>query len=610
MRKSGSKGIGATLTFLGVVVATGVLWVRPAEAQVGFALDQYRAAETPEDGFAISRPNDLGHIRFGAQFHLDYAYNPLVWEDEQGEPDTQSLSLVSHQMVMNVGAAAGFFNRLVVYLGLPINLWMTGEDPVPNTDNPETPEVDNYNLGDESALGDLYLGARVRIYGDNDDVFGLGAQVTMTFPMASWVNENQYFSGEQNFSGHIEVLAEVRPGPVAITANVGFRLREGADYDTFSTNHELTYGLGVTYRPIDMLEIMAEGYGASVFSDVDVTSLSNPLEVIGGVRIHPGMGFVIGVAGGAGLIRGAGSPAARGILTFGWRQLPPAEPECPDADDDRICDADDQCANEPEDYDNFQDEDGCPDPDNDQDGILDGVDGPDGSCMNDPEDRDGFQDEDGCPDPDNDQDGILDGVDGPNGSCMNDPEDRDGFEDEDGCPDPDNDQDTVLDPVDQCPLIPGPPELNGCPPQVESGARITILDRIQFANDSDELHRVSIPILENVSEVLRNNPAVLRIRIEGHTDSNAADDYNMDLSRRRAARVVEWLSTTGGISVGRMQPHACGETNPIDSNETNTGRLQNRRVEFHIIDPAPPGGVRTPCTSQPRSSGRVVVPER
>ena len=603
MTKSRNAARRASFVLLGAVIAAGLLWAPVAGAQEnsGFALDQYRGAETPEDSFAISRPNDLGHVRFGVHLHLDYAYNSLVWETEQGERETQEESLVSHMLVANIGASAGFFNRLVIYLGLPLNVMMMGDDAIPGAEGYHVGEND-----DESIVGDLYLGARVRILGDNDDIFGLAAQGTLTMPTAQWASGGQRFSGEHNFSGHIEVLAEVRPGPVRITANLGFRLREGMDYGTFETSHELTYGLGVTYQPIDLLEIMVEAFGASQFAGLDVASLSNPFEVLGGVRIHPGAGVVIGLAGGAGIIRGAGSPAARGVLTIGWRMLPPVE-DCPDPDEDNICGAADQCANEPEDMDNFEDEDGCPDPDNDQDGILDQADGPNGSCMNDPEDRDNFEDEDGCPDPDNDQDGVLDMSDGPNGSCMNDPEDRDNFEDEDGCPDPDNDQDTVLDPDDSCPLIPGPPELNGCPPQVESGGRITILDRIQFATDSDELHRVSIPILENLAEVLRNNPAVTRVRVEGHTDSRAADDYNMDLSRRRAARVVEWLSTTGGIAASRMNPHACGETNPIDDNESRTGRLQNRRVEFHIVVPAPPGGVRSPCSTSPRQGPDTVV---
>ena len=93
--------------------------------------------------------------------------------------------------------------------------------------------------------------------------------------------------------------------------------------------------------------------------------------------------------------------------------------------------------------------------DKDGDGILDDVD----KCPNDPEDKDGFEDDDGCPDPDNDKDGILDAKD----KCPLEPEDKDGFQDEDGCPDPDNDKDGVPDASDKCPNEPGPADNNGCP---------------------------------------------------------------------------------------------------------------------------------------------------
>ena len=78
-----------------------------------------------------------------------------------------------------------------------------------------------------------------------------------------------------------------------------------------------------------------------------------------------------------------------------------------DTDGDGIPDSRDECPRLPEDIDGFQDEDGCPDPDNDADGVLDVNDG----APMDPEDIDGFQDEDGCPDNDRDRDGVPDDVD-------------------------------------------------------------------------------------------------------------------------------------------------------------------------------------------------------
>jgi outer membrane protein OmpA-like peptidoglycan-associated protein len=571
-----------------VVVLHGAV----AEAQDAFAVDRYRAAETPEDGFAISRPDDLGHLRFGAQLHLDYAYNPLVWEDEQGDPDSQNddLTPVAHMLVANIGAAAGFWHRLVVFLDLPINLLMSGDSLAG--------ALSGFSA-DGTSVGDLSLGARVRIWGDNDRIFGLGFQGTLTFPTAEWADGGQHYAGDPNFSGHLEALAEVRPGPVRITFNLGVRLREGSDITAigYESSHELTYGLGLTYRPIDLLDIVVEGYGAANFSEIS-DALGNPFEAIGGLRFNLPHGLELGLAGGAGLVRGAGSPAARAVLTFGWRMLEPEpvvpepEPQCPDPDADDICGDADQCPDQPEDVDQFEDANGCPDPDNDQDGILDG----DDQCPNDPEDRDQFEDENGCPDPDNDGDGVLDAVDGEDGSCRDDPEDVDQFEDEDGCPDPDNDGDNVLDVDDRCPLIPGVPENQGCPPQVQEG-RIVVLDRIQFATDSDRLLPTAIPILQAVAEVLRDNPEIHHVRVEGHTDSRHSDEYNMDLSRRRMERVVQWLTSTGGVEASRLTPHACGESNPIASNETNEGRLENRRVEFHITDPAPPGGGTPPCSS-------------
>src|SRR5262249_38301529 len=152
-------------------------------------------------------------------------------------------------------------------------------------------------------------------------------------------------------------------------------------------------------------------------------------------QIRPDRRFAIGVAVGRGLTHAAGSPALRGVfaltITPSAEELRPIVAPKPDgdADGDGIPDSRDKCPNEPEDFDQFQDEDGRPDPDDDNDGIPDAKD----KCPELPEDRDGFQDEDGCPDPDNDKDGIPDVKD----KCPNEPEDFDGFEDEDGCPDPD-----------------------------------------------------------------------------------------------------------------------------------------------------------------------------
>ena len=253
-----------------------------------------------------------------------------------------------------------------------------------------------------------------------------------------------------------------------------------------------------------------------------------------------------------------------------------------DRDGDGFMDHKDGCPDDPEDFDGFEDEDGCPDPDNDKDGILDASD----ACPMAPEDKDGFEDADGCPDPDNDKDGLVDAVD----SCPMEPEDKDGFEDDDGCPDPDNDKDKIADLVDKCPMDPedydGDEDTDGCPDLyklvVVTKDRIEIKEKIFFAFNKAVIQKKSFALLADVSKVLFDNPT-MKIRIEGHTDSRGKDAFNKKLSDARAKSVMAFL-VKKGIAKDRMSAIGLGEEVPIDTNLTEEGRANNRRVEFHIVD--------------------------
>ncbi len=252
-----------------------------------------------------------------------------------------------------------------------------------------------------------------------------------------------------------------------------------------------------------------------------------------------------------------------------------------DRDGDGILDPDDECPDDPEDHDGFEDEDGCPeDQDSDGDGIPDSRD----ACVLEPEDADGYLDTDGCPEPDNDLDGILDEAD----RCANDPEDPDGFQDTDGCPDLDNDGDSLTDVTDRCPNEPGPREEQGCPrvyQDVEvTSTSIRIHQKIFFEFDRAAIRPVSFPILNTVSQVMRDFPDIT-IEIQGHTDSRGNDAYNERLSQQRADAVREYL-VQQGIPANRMTSRGYGEARPIDSNRTSSGRAANRRVEFIRTDAA------------------------
>ncbi len=281
-------------------------------------------------------------------------------------------------------------------------------------------------------------------------------------------------------------------------------------------------------------------------------------------------------------------PAVRHHLDYGteqaalaYRKAKACEP--PDRDKDRVLDDVDQCPDDPEDRDGFEDENGCPDPDNDQDGLLDA----DDKCPDDAEDKDEFQDEDGCPDPDNDEDGVLDIDD----QCPMDPEDKDGWEDEDGCPDPDNDQDGLLDPDDKCPdkaeTFNGIDDEDGCPDESDynliqvTDSAIELKQKVFFGVNSAVILPKSFPLLNEVALALKEHPS-FKVEIGGHTDSNGPDKYNQRLSEQRAKSVMKYLVTKGGVAPNRLSATGYGESQPLDTNRTRSGRARNRRVEFKI----------------------------
>jgi outer membrane protein OmpA-like peptidoglycan-associated protein len=90
--------------------------------------------------------------------------------------------------------------------------------------------------------------------------------------------------------------------------------------------------------------------------------------------------------------------------------------------------------------------------------------------------------------------------------------------------------------------------------------------------------------IDRVSGVLTRYPETL-IRVEGHTDSVGSEEYNMDLSFRRANSVRDLL-VQRGVNSSRIQPVAFGETMPVATNATEAGRQLNRRVEIKIAPQA------------------------
>jgi outer membrane protein OmpA-like peptidoglycan-associated protein len=219
---------------------------------------------------------------------------------------------------------------------------------------------------------------------------------------------------------------------------------------------------------------------------------------------------------------------------------------------------------------------GCPDVDTDGDGVVDRLD----QCPKVP----GPPSNHGCPYADTDGDGLTDDID----RCPNEP----GPKDLRGCPD--RDKDGVPDIDDQCPDKPGPIENHGCPVYklvVVTGQKVEIKQKILFAFGSSKILAKSFPLLNEVTEALKDHSA-LQVRIEGHTDSVGGDAQNLKLSKERAASVMAYL-VEHGIAGSRLTSEGFGKTQPLESNATVDGREANRRVEFVIT-----GGNAVPKTEQ------------
>ena len=147
--------------------------------------------------------------------------------------------------------------------------------------------------------------------------------------------------------------------------------------------------------------------------------------------------------------------------------------------------------------------------------------------------------------------------------------------------------------LDACPDAPGPadpdPKKNGCPlARIEEG-QIKILQQVKFKFNSAEIEKKdSQAVLDAVTQILKDHPEITHLRVEGHTDNKGNPVYNKTLSEARAASVMRWLTGPGKVDKKRLTAKGWGLEHPIDTNETDEGRANNRRVEFHIEDPAAP----------------------
>lgn len=606
---------------------------------------------------------DLGlHIMPFNGFEVDYRTRPSQAERTEHLVDFFGTGTLHFNY--------GLGNRFVVGAQLPIMVVQGPTVVAPGYYNDSSHPVGL----DSQGIGNLTLHGKVRLLRHEAHALGVAAVLQVELP----TGEASEFRGEPGFAAWPMLVVEWVPARAfRMGLNVGYRFNAGEgsqlpfrrgvtavgnlmasayagmDYmgacragentaavcpSPISAGPDVTYndlgtfGLAASLRFVPDAELVAEIYGSQILSQVgDAGTLG--AEALLGLKIYVEDNSYLVLAGGVSVREAVNTADQRGVVGFIF------EPSIGDRDGDGYKDDVDECPDEPEDFDDFHDEDGCPEPDNDRDGILDvddecplvpedhdgdaDEDGcPDGTigdrdgdgildnedaCPDDPEDRDGFEDEDGCPDPDNDRDGILDVDD----LCPNNPEDKDGFEDEDGCPDLDNDKDRILDVDDSCPNDPetynGFEDEDGCPDRgsvVIEDDEIIILEKIYFATDSAVILPKSFPIVDAVAATLLGNPQIRLIEIQGHADERGSDAYNIRLTGDRAASVRQALIQRG-VDEKRIRSAGYGERCPVDKASNAAAWEKNRRVEFKIlVTEDGPTGVEVSCPA-----GRELVPQ-
>jgi outer membrane protein OmpA-like peptidoglycan-associated protein len=454
---------------------------RPAAAQpvaTGLALDRFDPAERGSEWFVLDTLDLRGRIRPAIGADLDWGHKPLVFYDANGH---EVAPVVGDQFFVHAGASLVLVDRIRLGFDLPIAVVQSG--------NAETLAGVTYPAPTSPALGDLRLGADVRLLGEYRSPFTLALGASLYLPTG---NQNDYTSDGvvRAVVPHANAAGEI--GAFVWAARLGFELRRSETVGNVRLGDDFQFGAAFGARLASgKLVLGPEIFGSTVVEGGAFREGGTPLEALFGVHYQFLEDWRAGAGFGPGLLRGDGAPLFRAVASIEWA---PA-------------------------YHHHHD---------------------------------------------HDRGGRAGG--------------REGDEDHDGVPDSE----------DACPRAAGKwskdPQKNGCPARVRiEGRQIRIYEQIKFKTESAEILPESDGVLFEVRDTMNEHPEIRHVRVEGHTDSSGDPRYNKELSQRRAEAVSAWL-VRHGVDGGRLSSVGMGEERPIDTNATEQGRHNNRRVEFHIVE--------------------------
>lgn len=611
-RRRSSRGVATravlALSVMASLVATSA-WAQDPTPLPGFSLTRFSLNDAPLGGLGAATGDLLPARKFRASIAFHYENNPLVlFRDNQRQG-----ALVGNRLNLHVSASYGITSFLTANLELPFVLYQGGDDLT---------QAAHVLSPDSFGLASPRLSVRLGIMSQRKGGLLADAPVDLAFQLGTAFpfGVGNALAVESGWNVFPQLSAGRDFGPVRFGGEIVGLIRPSAV--TLSNGSVVRDQIGSQLGLRALLSSTGDGvrFEGSFHTLVPLGGEQTPagFELLGGVRaplgpvelfllVGPGFGSLPGTP----TVRVLGGVALRADDACS-SDRPHTPSQCPDLDDDRdgVANGVDKCALDPEDIDQFRDDDGCPDPDNDGDGVLDGDDkcplkkGPlaNQGCpvtkvVEIDTDKDGITDakdecpteagppeRNGCPVKDRDGDGVED----PQDKCPDEP----GPKEREGCPLKDKDGDGVEDQFDNCPEDKGPASNQGCPEKdrqlvVITKEKLVIMEKVYFATAKATILARSFPLLNNVARVLRDHPEIQLIRVEGHTDSQGARDYNVGLSQRRANSVKDYLIHQG-VDGTRLQAKGFGPDRPADTNKTDAGRSNNRRVEFVIRNTGSP----------------------
>jgi outer membrane protein OmpA-like peptidoglycan-associated protein len=588
-----------------LLAAAAVAAATPASAQTQppLALDRFNPGFAGDRMFGVQSPFAAGDPGLHVMLLGDYAHNPLVLKTQKA--DTRVGSVVSSQLFLHLNATLALWNRLAINVDLPVALLQAGDSSTASGTAITAPS--------SAELGDLRAGARLRIMGDYFDIFQLAVGGYVWFPTGG-----DGFVSDKAVRGLPQLILGGRADRFVWSLAGGPELRPTQTFANVTQGTMLNWGGGIGFLLGENRHFQIGPEFSAALTLGDVNKRTSNLEVLLDARYRVIDDLEIGLGVGPGLSSGIGTPDVRGVLMIAY--TPEQKKPVADRDKDGILDPVDACpdvAGLPSDD---PAKNGCPPAapppapkDRDKDGVLDD----DDACPDVPGLPSGDKAKNGCPLPkDRDNDGIIDEKDAcpdvpgfanvdpkKNGCPPPKDSDNDGIPDEtDACPDikgiatqdpatngcpPDTDGDGIRDDKDACPDEKGKPDpdpkKNGCPRVRVTETEVIILEQVQFDTGKATIKKVSDPLLDNVFQVLKDHPELLKLEVQGHTDSKGLKGANQVLSQNRADAVKKALIKRG-IDAKRLTSKGYGQDKPIASNDTDEGRTQNRRVQFTITE--------------------------